>query len=474
MSQELLKKEISKRFSESLVVKGTNLVTTLDEDNYFEFKKTLHAGKTGIDKAYLRTVAGFANNIGGVIIFGVEPESQILVGIKSEHENFDNRLVSAVLSQYLDGINSYFLFTEYFTDKLIGFLCVSQPSIKPVIVKTTYSISSETYNAGDIYFRYPGEVRKILPSDLRELMTNEVNRHAERLISQMQRLVTIGAENAAIIDATTGEIDANGAKLSLSPDLLSSLNLIMEGHFVESEGAPAYMIKGDIEIENASYNKTIVTRDVLKTLHTRDYLECMLKGDGKTTRHMLENMVFMDTPYLPIYFYMWGSDIGKQETIDLLNDKKGTDVKASVKDKLVEHLEKPNEFISKTVMGSLVADMAESSITSIDEIETLLKKYKLASNRKKSIVRTLVYNGLVNRISVEDFLFADYLNEIIEAFTHLSEEEAVNIFGFIKTELLIVLGKIEGNANISSNIKTSFRKAISKIDYLYYSSKVRS
>lgn len=472
MSQELLKQSIVQRFNQSLVIKGTNIVTTLDEDNYFEFKKSLQVNKSGIDKAYLKTVAGFANNIGGVIIFGVEPESQILVGIKSEFENFDNKLVSTIFSEFLDGLNSYLLFTEYFTDKLIGFLCINQPSIKPVIVKTSYNVSGESHNAGDIYFRYPGEVRKILPSDLRELMTTEVNRHAEKLIAQMKRLVSIGAENAAIIDATTGEIEANGAKLTLSSDLLSSLNLIMEGHFVETEGAPAYVIKGDIQLENEIGGKELITRDILKTLHTIDYHKCMLENDGMTARYMLENMVFMDTPYLPIYFYIHSANISKSETIQLLSNKRGTDVKDSVKNKLIEHLQVPEDFVSKTLMGTLVEGLDEYKIESIEEIDILLKKYKLPINRKKSIVRTIIYNSLINKKSVEDFLFAQYTNEIVEAFTHITANQVNESIDFLKNELIKILYKIDGDTGTASNIKTSFRKAISKLDYLYYSNKI--
>lgn len=468
MTQEHLKKDFITRFSESLVVKGTKVVTTLDEDDFFEFKKSLQASKSGIDKMYLKTVAGLANNKGGVIIFGIDPDTQALVGIKKEYEGFDNRLVSGIFSQFLDGINSYFLFTEYFTDKLIGFLCVNEPSIKPVIVKNSYNVNGEPHNAGDIYFRYPGEDRKILPSDLRELMTTEVNRHANRLISQMERLVSIGPSNAAIIDSSTGEIDANGAKLTLAPELLSGLNLIMEGQFVEKEGAPAYVIKGDIEVASPEGGKSIITRNVLKNLHNKDYHMHMLKGDGKMAKHFITNIVYMDTPYLPIYFYVKNAKISLEEAIELIENKTGGDVRTTPKNKLLERLKSPHEFYSKSKSGSIVDEMDEFQLNDEKHIESLRKEYGLQINRKKSVVRTIMYNRLMKKKALHEFLFKDYLNELTEAFTHIPEKEVVKSFDFIKGELLRILDSIHNAKKIESNVKTSFRKASARLDYLMY------
>jgi len=468
MTQESLKRDISKRFSISLMVSGTDLITTLDEDDYFEFKKSLHAGKSGISKMYLKTAAGFANNKGGVIIFGVDPNTQALLGIKKEFEGFDNKLVTAIFSQFLDGINSYFFFTEYFTDKLIGFLCINQPSIKPVIVKNSYNFDGTTYNAGDIYFRYPGEVRKILPSDLREMMTTEVNRHANRLISQMERLVAIGPSNAAIIDSSTGEIDANGAKLSLSPELLSGLNLIMEGQFVEKEGAPAYVIKGDIELDSKEGGKSIITRDVLKTLHNKDYHIHMLTNDGTTALHFLENIVFMDTPFLPVYFYIEQAKISLNKTIELIENKTGSDVRKNPKNKLLERLKSPEDFYHKSRIGSLVDEMTEDDLEDERHIESLRKKYCLHNNRQKSIVRTVIYNRLNTQKPIHNFLFKSYLNELIEAFTHVDNSEIRNFSDFYKAEMLKVLDVIQEGKTIPPNVKTSLRKASSRLDYIIH------
>lgn len=468
MTQENLKNDISRRFSDSLVVRGTDLVTTLDEDDFFEFKKSLHSGKNGIDKMYLKTAAGFANNKGGVIIFGVDPNTQALLGIKKEFEGFDNKLVTAIFSQFLDGINSYFFYTEYFTDKLIGFLCINQPSIKPVIVKNSYNVEGTTYNAGDIYFRYPGEDRKILPSDLREMMTTEVNRHANRLISQMERLVAIGPSNAAIIDSSTGEIDANGAKLTLAPELLSGLNLIMEGRFVEKDGAPAYVIKGDIELDGAEGGKSIITRDVLKTLHNKDYHIHMLQGDGETALHFLENIVYMDTPFLPVYFYIEQAKISLDKAIELIEKKTGSDIRSNPKKKLLERLKSPEDFFAKSLIGSLVEGMTEDELKDEKHIELLRKKYSLPNNRQKSIVRTIVYNRLINQKSIHEFLFKDYLNELIEAFTHVGSAVMRKFPDFYRGEMLKVLDAIQADKNIPSNVKTSFRKASSRLDFIIH------
>lgn len=72
-------------------------ITNWEESSIIEFKKSLQVKSDSISKEYLKTISGFANNLGGIIIFGITPDKKELVGIKSEFENLDNRYVSTTM-----------------------------------------------------------------------------------------------------------------------------------------------------------------------------------------------------------------------------------------------------------------------------------------------------------------------------------------------------------------------------------------
>jgi predicted HTH transcriptional regulator len=69
----------------------------------------------------LKTICGFANNKGGVIVFGVAPVKLELVGIQDKFENLDNKYLSTTFSDTIDGSFDYRFFTCRIEMKLIGF-----------------------------------------------------------------------------------------------------------------------------------------------------------------------------------------------------------------------------------------------------------------------------------------------------------------------------------------------------------------
>lgn len=83
--------QIIRDFEISIDLKQDVPTTNWEENDMIEFKKSLQTKSETIGKEYLKTITGFANNLGGVIIFGISPEKKELVGIKVEFENLDNR-----------------------------------------------------------------------------------------------------------------------------------------------------------------------------------------------------------------------------------------------------------------------------------------------------------------------------------------------------------------------------------------------
>lgn len=120
------KLEMLTLFKASVDVEKPKLVTGLEESTFLEFKKSLHTNGETIDKAYLSSIAGFANNEGGTIIFGIDPDTHELSGIKDKYENLDNRYISTTVRHGLDGNIDYVFYTNRYVGILIGFLTISK------------------------------------------------------------------------------------------------------------------------------------------------------------------------------------------------------------------------------------------------------------------------------------------------------------------------------------------------------------
>ena len=63
---------------------------------------------------------------------------------------------------------------------------------------------------------------------------------------QLRRIREAGVDNVAILNLRSGEVSGASGNFYVSEELLPKLQFIREGHFVESNGAPALRLLGDI------------------------------------------------------------------------------------------------------------------------------------------------------------------------------------------------------------------------------------
>ncbi|HET9505505.1 MAG TPA: ATP-binding protein [Hymenobacter sp.] len=248
--------EILESFKASIDLTQDTLKTSWEENSLLEFKKSLHTKSDEIDKQYLTTISGLANNKGGLMIFGIENNTREIIGIKSTQENLDNKYFSSAIRQGLDGNLDYFFFTGKILSKVVGFLYVSEATSKPVIVK----INSSDLVRGEIYFRYSAQTARIEAADLRMIISEEIQKRLTATMDSMYRIAKIGPEKVALLNTENGEVELDtntNAKLILSPETLKSLNIIREGKLIDAEGAPAYTLKGEIEFELEESEKFI-------------------------------------------------------------------------------------------------------------------------------------------------------------------------------------------------------------------------
>ncbi|MFD2247124.1 ATP-binding protein [Pontibacter ruber] len=442
-------------FKSSLDITQPILRTNLEEDSTIEFKKSLHTRGESIDKDYLKTISGFANNKGGVIIMGIEPNTKELVGIKPQFENLDNRYVSTSVREGLDGSFDYAFYTQRFLDKVIGFLVIKEAATKPVILK----VDSSSFRLGEIYYRYPAQTTKILAADLRRILNDEVSRRLQSMIGNISNLVELG-DSAAILNTSSGEIQAGstGPKLVLDEKILDKLNLIKEGQFSETDGSPAYVIKGNIEVGNVE----VVEKAVPSIINESDILENFFNSYCDAPKVILEKLVFLNSYYFPIYFFIKEAKLTKKGAIEYLKSINKPDVVKLTRDRLIERL---NKFDYRP-QGTIIRDIKDTLDQNLD-IDTQVKNIKAREKVKYNetqIERTLFYNTLCMQQEIHEHILSQYNKRIIEAFSNISSDILIESSQYYLS-VLTRLNKVEK----SHDVITLFRKVICYLDQLLYS-----
>lgn len=142
------------------------------ESNTVEFKQSFNKGNIA---TYAKTMAAYANNSGGYIIFGITDSPRMIVGLKND--NFDNlkqevftdainslfspaidwEMGMIVLNEEIEGDNGVIV-TE---QKKIGWIYTIESEMKPVIAQKDNS--SETFLRAMCFIVIGRETAKLSP-----------------------------------------------------------------------------------------------------------------------------------------------------------------------------------------------------------------------------------------------------------------------------------------------------------------------
>jgi hypothetical protein len=396
-----------------------------------------------------------------LLIFGVENTTKELIGIKSNLENLDNRYFSTTIRQGLDGSFDYFFFTGRFLTKIIGFLFVSEATIKPVIVRT----NSSDLVRGEIYFRYSAQTTRIEASDLRKIIDDEVQKRLTATMHSLYRIAEIGPENVAIINTENGEIETgskNSRKLTLSPDALKDLNLIKEGKLVETKGSPAYVVVGEIEIELEEGEKVVEKSVPTLTKETEIY-KSFFSGSCDHPEMMIEQILIHQSHYAPAFFFISQAAMSMPQAVKFIENIDSKDLSKGTKTKLLTRIQNPAPIAQAVLLTDIKHYYSDSK-----DFDKLVDEVKSALNLPKKkielqIPRTIFFNTLLRKTPIPLELYEAHLKRILEALSHLPKS-------FIRTNKDFVIGEISKayNTEKNSDENSSMRKVISNIDMALY------
>ena len=127
-----------------------------------------------------------------------------LVGLKNNKlKDFDNKDLSQELLDYFAPEIKFELFIKTINNFEIGFLYIYKSENKPVI---TIKTANNNIQEGDIFFRYPGQSRKISYGDLRNIIEEKQNKLNEKWLKLINNVATIGVENIGLLNVENGEL----------------------------------------------------------------------------------------------------------------------------------------------------------------------------------------------------------------------------------------------------------------------------
>jgi hypothetical protein len=209
------------------------------EGSSVEFKESFNWANKD---RYAKTMAAFANNRGGYLIFGVADTPRRLTGLSTTgFETQDEAGVTAYLGSLFAPEISYEKIILEVSGLKICAIYTHKHLEKPVIaIKNDGQIRE-----GEIYYRYSGRSEKIRYAELKALFDETKERERKHWMDLFQRVSKIGPGNAGVMDVVNGTIEGSGGSLLIDAELVPKLRFIREGSFSEA-GKPTLKLIGDV------------------------------------------------------------------------------------------------------------------------------------------------------------------------------------------------------------------------------------
>lgn len=403
------------------------------EGTTIEFKESYsHAGMA----QYFKTIAAFANNLGGHIIFGVGDKPRRLIGLQDKSlQQFENLKVEEFTKNLLDYFSPEIKWdhcTFEYKEKSFGVIYVYPLANKPCICKKHYNSSNSKYSLveGDIFYRYGGRSEKIRYTELISIIEDQRKQEEKQWMNFARHASQIGISNACLLDLSSGKISGNGGTIVLEPNLLDKISFIKEGEFVEEKGKPALRLIGDIQ--EISTGKIVIketTKKVVKAIETNDILYAFFNNQiVEEPLEYIKSICFATSANYPLYFLVKQSDLNTSEIIDLI-DK--ITVRGKTKSSLINRLN--GNFIRQNNIST---------------------KNTETSNKKRMYKEQWLNEKLITPI--------ENVSYCVDVVFTLSSEEIISHEKYIKSMLQYIFNEYYEKA--SSLLASNIRKAICRVD----------
>jgi hypothetical protein len=291
------------------------------ENGWLEFKASFNwAGR----EEYARTIAAFANNKGGYLVFGVKDKPHVVVGV-------DVKRIEAVdpadMTRYLNDVFGVEIAWEAkavdFAGKPLLLLYVFPAARKPVIAAVTGD--KRHLIEGEIYYRYRGRTQRIRYTELQLLLEEQRRSEQASWLRLLRQIARVGIQNTALVDLTTGKGVGPGSSFLIEESLLSQIKFLKQGEFVEKKGAPAIRLIGDASAMPSGIVGAGKKMLVAKAINTPDIVRAFLHQEKVSEPLDYVNRIcFEASAFLPVYYFLHRANVSRSEAIARLNGLSST------------------------------------------------------------------------------------------------------------------------------------------------------
>lgn len=230
---------------------GTIRVTSRERRG-LEFKQTCDENTL---KKCLKTIAAFANTAGGRIIFGVTDKNRHICGIEVR-EFPDEAQIDDLISKHLSPVPEFEIKQHQLRGKGIIELIVGGMT-KPPVIATRDCQTSERRNKnilqqGTVYCRRAGKSCPVSSDEYRAMLERRDEAVQSSIFNLFDHAKKIGFDRVSVADFSNYQKPNGDVELYLPEESAKKLNVVDRARLVESKGAPAYEIKGNINLTTHS------------------------------------------------------------------------------------------------------------------------------------------------------------------------------------------------------------------------------
>lgn len=262
------------------------------ESTVLEIKENYNGSAQSIAR-YAKTMAGFANNQGGYILFGVPDTPHDLIGMTNANfENLDPAILHQTLKEQFDPEPDWSHHMVTMPDgRKFGLFYTRASRVKPILSRRNFQELRE----GDIYFRYQGATERIRYSDLSRLLTERISEERREWQAMLKEMAKLEPRKAVLIDTSSTRGSTSGGGFFIDETLAEKLKFIQEGKFDEA-GEPTLRVIGEAQVVSpdvAGGIPVMIDYDTTHPLKTKELIDRINNdcGAGTINQHQVAKVL---------------------------------------------------------------------------------------------------------------------------------------------------------------------------------------
>lgn len=217
------------------------------ERNDLEYKESFGLNSSIM---YAKTMAAFANNQGGYLLFGIKDNLRNVIGVNPGFSNFQQEKFTETLNSLFSPEILWETGVVEFSNFNIGYIYTYEALEKPIIALKNES--NGKINSGDVFYRYRARSEKIKFPEMKRIIDERSKKEREQILKLMETIRKSDTTNLGIVNYNNGRFSTPyGADITVEKKLvlqvLRKAKYIKSGCF-EENGTPVLKVTGNIDL----------------------------------------------------------------------------------------------------------------------------------------------------------------------------------------------------------------------------------